>query len=160
MKKIEFSLVSSKYERIAALLDGTVPVEGAELVWTNSNPSETFWRQLRFGEFHVAEMSMSSLLIAKARGHDMVAVPVFPSRRFMHAALYVHRDSGIEDAGDLAGKRIGGGEYQQTAALWARGTLEHDFGVSQYGVDWYMERTDGASSETRPARLLWTISVS
>ena len=145
MKKLQLSLVSAKYERIAPLLDGTIPVEGVELVWTHSNPSETFWRQLKFGEFEVAEMSMSSLLIAKSRGHDMVAIPVFPSRRFMHLALYVHKDSGIEHAEELAGKRIGVGEYQQTAALWARGTLEHDFGVSQYGVDWHMERSEALS---------------
>lgn len=145
MKNLELSLISYRYERIAPLLDGTIPVEGADLVWTHSHPSETFWRQLRFGEFEVAEMSMSSLLIAKSRGHDMVAIPVFPSRRFMHLALYVHKDSGIEHAGDLAGKRIGVGEYQQTAALWTRGTLEHDFGVSQYGVDWYMERSEELS---------------
>lgn len=145
MKKLQLSLVSSRYERIAPLLDGTVPVEGAELVWTHSNPSETFWRQLRFGEFEVAEMSMSSLLIAKSRGHDMVAIPVFPSRRFMHGALYVHKDAGIHGPEELAGKRIGVGEYQQTAALWVRGTLEHDFGVSQYGVDWYMERSEALS---------------
>ena len=145
MKKLQLSLVSSRYERISPLLDGTIAVEGAELVWTHSNPSETFWRQLRFGEFDVAEMSMSSLLIAKARGHDMVAIPVFPSRRFMHGALYVHKDSGIHRPEELAGKRIGVGEYQQTAALWTRGTLEHDFGVSQYGVDWHMERSEALS---------------
>ena len=155
MKKLELSLISGTYERIAALLDGTIPVEGVDLVWSHSHPSETFWRQLKFGEFHVAEMSMSSLLIAKARGHDMVAIPVFPSRRFMHMALYVHTDSGIGDAGELAGKRIGVGEYQQTAALWTRGTLEHDFGVSQFGVDWYMERSEelshgGATGFTPP----------
>ena len=155
MKKLRLSLISARYERIAPLLDGTTPVEGVDLVWTHSNPSETFWRQLRFGEFEVSEMSMSSLLIAKSRGHDMVAIPVFPSRRFMHMALYVHKDSAIEHAGELAGKRIGVGEYQQTAALWTRGTLEHDFGVSQYGVDWYMERSEelshgGATGFTPP----------
>ncbi len=155
MKKLRLSLISARYERIAPLLDGTTSVEGVDLVWTHSNPSETFWRQLRFGEFEVSEMSMSSLLIAKSRGHDMVAIPVFPSRRFMHMALYVHKDSGIENPCELAGKRIGVGEYQQTAALWTRGTLEHDFGVSQYGVDWYMERSEelshgGATGFTPP----------
>lgn len=147
--------MSARYERIAPLLDGTVPVEGVELVWTHSGPSETFWRQLRFGEFHLSEMSMSSLLIANSLGHDMVAIPVFPSRRFMHGALYVHMNSSITDASELAGKRIGVGEYQQTAALWTRGTLEHDFGVSQYSVDWYMERSEelshgGATGFTPP----------
>jgi 4,5-dihydroxyphthalate decarboxylase len=72
----------------------------------------------------------------------MIAIPVFPSRRFMHMELFYHVDSGIKQPGDLIGKRIGVGEYQQTAALWMRGILEHDFGVSQYKVHWYMERSE------------------
>ncbi len=56
---------------------------------------------------------------------DGSAIPVFPSRRFMEAELSIHVDSGIEGAEDLAGKRVGVGEYQQTASLWLRGTLEH-----------------------------------
>jgi 4,5-dihydroxyphthalate decarboxylase len=36
-------------------------------------------------------------------------------------------------------------EYQQTAALWIRGILEHDFGVSQYKIHWYMERSEEMS---------------
>jgi 4,5-dihydroxyphthalate decarboxylase len=100
-------------------------------------------------------MSMSSYLIARSRGADMIALPVFPSRRFFHAELSYHIDSGVKEPGDLLGKRIGVGEYQQTAALWARGVLDHDFGVSQYKVDWYMERTDelshgGATGFTPP----------
>jgi 4,5-dihydroxyphthalate decarboxylase len=73
----------------------------------------------------------------------------------MHAELSYHVDSGIRQASDVTGKRIGVGEYQQTASLWVRGTLEHDFGVSQYKVDWYMERTEelshgGATGFTPP----------
>src|SRR5207237_9519896 len=109
-----------------------------------------------FQEFEVAEMSMSSYLIARSRGVDMIAIPVLPSRRFFHADLSFHVDSGVNKPGDLLGKRIGVGEYQQTAALWARGVLDHDFGVSQYKVDWYMGRTDalshgGATGLTPPA---------
>ncbi|MEX2598594.1 MAG: hypothetical protein WD533_02950, partial [Dehalococcoidia bacterium] len=121
------------------------PVEGAELMWTNSDPSETFWRQLKFNEFEVFEMSFSSLLIAKAQGSDMVAIPVFPSRRFMHALLSVHADAGVEKPNDLYGKRIGVGEYQQTASLWTRGVLQHDFGVDQFSVEWWMERSEELS---------------
>jgi 4,5-dihydroxyphthalate decarboxylase len=85
----------------------------------------------------------------------MIALPVFPSRRFFHAEQSYHVDSGIKEPSDLNGKRIGVGEYQQTAALWARGILEHDFGVSQYKVRWYMERTEelshgGATGFTPP----------
>ncbi len=113
-----------------------------DLIWTNSDPSETFWRQLKFHEFEVFEMSFSSLLIAKSQGDDMVGIPIFPSRRFMHALLSVNTDSGVETAKDLYGKRIGVGEYQHTASLWTRGVLQHDFGVDQFSVGWWMERSE------------------
>ena len=126
-------------------MNGEVHLDGFEIIPTYSHPSETFWRQLKFQEFDVAEMSMSSYLIARSRGMDMIALPVFPSRRFFHAEQSYHVDSGIKGPGDIVGKRIGVGEYQQTAALWTRGVLEHDFGVSQYKVHWYMERTEELS---------------
>jgi 4,5-dihydroxyphthalate decarboxylase len=145
MAKIKLSFISGINERVQPLMDGSVEPEGVELVPTCSDPSETFWRQLNFNEFEISEMSLSSYLIAKSRGMDMIAIPVFPARRFMHAQLSYHVDSGVKQPGDLAGKRIGVGEYQQTAALWTRGILEHDFGVSQYKVHWYMERTEELS---------------
>jgi 4,5-dihydroxyphthalate decarboxylase len=147
--KKQFSFISASNERIAPLLNGEVQVEGAELIWTNSDPSETFWRQLKFEEFEVCEMSFSSLLIALSQGMDMVAIPVFPSRRFMHALISVHADAGIEKPSDLNGKRIGVGEYQQTASLWLRGVLQHDFGVDQFGVDW-PELSHGGATGFKP----------
>jgi 4,5-dihydroxyphthalate decarboxylase len=100
-------------------------------------------------------MSMSSYLIARERGFDMIALPVFPSRRLFHTEISYHTASGVTKLGDLAGKRLAVAEYQQTAALWQRGILEHDFGVSQYKVHWYMERTEelshgGATGFTPP----------
>ena len=126
MGKLTLGFITGKNERVEPLLDGRVEVEGVNLVGTRSDPSETFWRQLNFKEFEVAEMSLSSYLIAKAHGMDMIAIPVFPSRRFMHMELFYHVDSGIKDARDVVGKRLGVGEYQQTAALWMRGILEHE----------------------------------
>ena len=155
MPKLSLSFISAFNERVEPLMNGTIEADGIELIPTYSHPSETFWRQLKFQEFEVAEMSMSSYLIARSRGVDMIAIPVFPSRRFFHAELSYHVDSRVKQPGDLVGKRIGVGEYQQTAALWARGVLDHDFGVSQYKVDWYMERTEelshgGATGFTPP----------
>jgi len=145
MARLTLSFISGENERIKPLMDGTIQPEGVELIPTHSDPSETFWRQLRFQEFDISEMSLSSYLIARSRGMDMTAIPAFPSRRFMHTQLSHHVDSGIQRPEDLVGKRIGVGEYQQTAALWVRGILEHDFGVSQYKVHWYMERTEELS---------------
>jgi 4,5-dihydroxyphthalate decarboxylase len=145
MSRLTLGFISAFNERVEPLMDGTVQVEGVELVPTHSHPAETFWRQLKFGEFEVAEMSMSSFLIARSQGTDMIALPVFPSRRLFQTELSYHVDSGIKKPEDLAGKRLGVAEYQQTAALWIRAILEHDFGVSQYKIHWYMERSEEMS---------------
>jgi 4,5-dihydroxyphthalate decarboxylase len=145
MPKLTLGFISAFNERVDPLMNGTVKAEGIELIPTYSHPAETFWRQLKFKEFEVAEMSMSSFLIAKSQGSDMVALPVFPSRRLFQTELSYHVDSGIAKPGDLAGKKLGVAEYQQTAALWIRGILEHDFGVSQYNIHWHMERSEEMS---------------
>jgi 4,5-dihydroxyphthalate decarboxylase len=155
MATLTLSFITGHNERVEPLINGAVKAEGIELITTYSDPSETFWRQLNFEEFEIAEMSLSSYLIAKSRGSNMMAIPVFPSRRFMHMEHSIHVDSGIKDARDLAGKRVGVGEYQQTASLWFRGVMEHDFGVSQYDIEWWMERTEemshgGATGFTPP----------
>src|ERR1044071_9449622 len=156
MPKLTLSFASAYNERVEPLMDGTVEVEGLEFIPTHSGPSETFYRQLKFFEFDVSEMSLSSYIIARARGVDMVAIPVFPIWRLFHTEVAYNADSGVKAPGDLVGKRIGVAEYQQTAALWTRGVLDHDFGVSQYKVHWYMERTEelshgGATGFTPPA---------
>ena len=54
-------------------MNGAIKAAGIEIIPTYSHPSETFWRQLKFHEFEVAEMSVSSYLIARSRGVDMIA---------------------------------------------------------------------------------------
>jgi len=160
MPKLTLGFISALNERVEPLMNGTVKPEGIELIPTYSHPAETFWRQLKFGEFEVAEMSMSSFLIAKSQGADMVALPVFPSRRLFQTELSYNIDSDITRPEDLAGKKLGVAEYQQTAALWIRGILEHDFGVSQFKIHWYMERSEemshgGATGFKPPAGIMF-----
>ena len=145
MARLTLNFISNFNERVEPLMNGIVKAEGIEIAPTYSHPSETFLRQLRDLEFPVGEMSMSSYLIGRERGLDMIALPVFPSRRLFHTELSIHAGSGIAKPEDIVGKRIGVSEYQQTAALWQRGILDHDFGVSQYKVHWYMERTEEMS---------------
>jgi 4,5-dihydroxyphthalate decarboxylase len=146
MADLPLTLCAVRGEIVDALLDGEVKPEGIELTVTRTDGSTAYWRQLTFQEFDVAVMSVTSYLIAKSKdAFDAIALPVFASRRFMHTELRYNVDSGVTKPEDLVGKRIGVGEYQQTAAVWLRGVLEHDFGVSQYKVDWYMERTEELS---------------
>ena len=129
-------------DRTRPLLERTVRPDGIDLAATVGHPADIFYRQLRDAPYDVSEMSLSSLLIVISQGNsDWVALPVFPVRHFFHCYSWVSVDSGIERPEDLSGKRIGVPEYQMTAALWARGALQHEFGVHPTAVEWYMERT-------------------
>jgi 4,5-dihydroxyphthalate decarboxylase len=128
--------------RTQPLLDGTVSVEGVDLIATGLFPSVLFWRQLKFEEFDVSEMSISSLTIATSHGPTpWVAIPVFTTRVFFHTDMIVRADAGIDVPADLRGRRVGVPEYQQTRAVWVRGALQHEFGVSAHDIAWFMERT-------------------
>src|SRR3954470_11802441 len=139
--KLQLSLAIASNPRSWPILDGTVKADGIDLVPTILHPSEMFWRQLRFGDFDVSEMSFSSLMMAIAGGDDRwVGLPIFTTRKFFHTEILVRRDSKIETAADLKGRRVGVPEYQQTAALWTRGVLQHEFGVNQTEMEFWMER--------------------
>ena len=77
MEQLTLGFISAFNERVEPLMNGTIEVEGVSLIPTYSHPAETFWRQLKFGEFEVAEMSMSSYLIARSQGADEHRAPVF-----------------------------------------------------------------------------------
>ena len=144
--KLELSIALSENENTRAILDGRIAPDAIKLHPTPLHPSEMFWRQLKFAEFDVSEMSMSSLTIATAQGQTQwVALPVFTTREFFHLRALVRIASGIKSPADLKGKRVGVPEYQQTAAIWGRGVLQHEFGVHPREIEWFMERTAEAS---------------
>jgi 4,5-dihydroxyphthalate decarboxylase len=143
---LELSVALSDNPRTRPVIEGRVPFEGLRLVPTVVHPSEMFWRQLRYGDFDVSEMSMSTLSILTSKGNrDWVGLPVYTMRKFFHNEILVRKDSGIEKPSDLKGKRAGVPEYQQTAAIWTRGVLQHEFGVSPRDMTWWMERNDDKS---------------
>ena len=144
--KLRLSIALARNPRSQPILDGTVRAQGIDLVSNVVHPSELFWRQLRFGDYDVSEMSLSSLMMIRAAGDARwVGLPVFTTRRFFHTGILVRRDSGIETPADLKGRRIGVPEYQQTAALWSRGVLQHEFGVSPGDMQFWMERAPAHS---------------
>ena len=146
MANLPLSIAFVANPRTQPILDGTVKAEGIDLICTAGNPGEIFWRQLKFGDWDASEMSFSSLMIAVARGDDrFVGLPIFTTRRFFHADILVRRGAGIERPDDLKGRRVGVTEYQQTAALWTRGALQHEWGVADRDMEFFMERTPDKS---------------
>jgi len=146
LSDLQLSIAMHPNARSRPVLDGRIKPDGIDLLVTHAHPSEIFWRQLHFGEFDISEMSMSSLLILLAAGNrDWVALPVFTTRRFFHTGIWARNDAGIKTPADLKGKRVGVPEYQQTAALWGRGALKHEFGVDAPEIEWWMERSEEVS---------------
>jgi 4,5-dihydroxyphthalate decarboxylase len=148
VSKLRLSLACWDYDRTRALADGSVPVDGIDLVYQSLPVEETFFRMARHREFDVAEMSLSSYLVSKFLPDDpFIAIPVFPSRAFRHSNVYVNERSGIREPKDLIGKRFGTPEYQLTANVWIRGMLSDEYGV---GYDSVTYVTGG---EEEPGRL-------
>ncbi len=143
---LQLSLGITSNPRTWPVIDGKVKPDSIEFLPTVLHPSELFWRELRFAEFDVSEMSISSLMIARSKGDDrFVGIPVFTTRKFFHTTTLVRRDAGIDKPADLKGKRVGVPEYQQTAALWSRGVLQHEFGVRPQDMEFWMERPPSRS---------------
>ncbi len=141
MPKLQLSAGLPSNPRTWPILDGSVEIDGVDLIPSIVFPSELFWRQLRFGDFDISEMSFSSLIKTISQGDDRwVGLPIFMTRRFFHTEMISRTDRGIETPADLKGKRVGVPEYQQTAALWTRGALQHEFGVAPRDMQFWMER--------------------
>ena len=146
MAKLELTLAHSLNERSRPILEKKIAPAGIDFRPSVMSPPDIFYRQLHGQEFDVSEMSMSSLLIALDRGdRNWVGLPIFTTRHFFQTWAWVRADAGIDKPEDLKGKRVGVPEYQQTAALWTRGILQHEFGVAPTDMDWYMERTEEMS---------------
>ena len=139
--KLQLSIATDTNPRTRPIMDGTVSADGIDLIHTPLHPSEMFWRQLKFGDFDVSEMSFSSLIKVIAAGNDQwVGIPVFTTHHFFQNWILVRKDAGIDRPEDMSGKRIGVPEFQQTAAVWSRGILKHEFGVDQTAMEFWMER--------------------
>jgi 4,5-dihydroxyphthalate decarboxylase len=123
MARLPITLACGGYDRTRALADGRVGVEGVDLTMLTLSPEETFFRMVRFEEFDVAELSLSTFVLTIQQDAPFVAIPVFPSRAFRHNGIYVHSGAGIESPGQLVGRRVGVAEYQLTANVWIRGIL-------------------------------------
>src|SRR5215475_13116782 len=146
MANLKLSLAITSNPRTWPIVDGRVKADGIDFTKTVLGPAEMFWRQLSFTEFDVSEMSMSELMMIRDRGDDrFVGIPVFTTRRFYHTGIHVRKDAKIESPTDLKGKRIGVPEYVQTSALWTRGILDSEFGITPTDMTFFMERLPARS---------------
>jgi 4,5-dihydroxyphthalate decarboxylase len=125
------------YTRTLALITGEVQPAGVDLDYEVGTPHQLFLRTFAGQGGDASELSASNLIIQAARGDRRFAVlPVFPSRVFRHDMLYVNTHAGIARPEDLRGKRVGVPFYRQSANIWVRAFLQHDYGVTPESIRW------------------------
>ena len=132
-----------RYDRTAAFLNGQLGIAGFDANFISPPLEQLFARAFDKGDLDVAELSFSNYVYLTSEGKcNYVALPIFPSRTFRHAAIYVRDDVGIRTPRDLIGRVVGVREFSMTAALMARGVLEDDFGVKASQIRWRYGRMD------------------
>ncbi len=134
---IPLTMAVTYFDHISDLLRGRVRPEGIDLTILQLPVEEIFFRMLHFGEWDVSEFALGKYVSLVASGQaPFRAIPVFPSRVFRQSAVYVGAHKGIRSPQDLAGRRVGIPEWAQTACTYARGYLQHRWGLRLEDVRW------------------------
>jgi 4,5-dihydroxyphthalate decarboxylase len=135
--KIKFA--SRTYDGLLPVLRRQLRLPGFDLDITETEDVPAMFAGMFKGEYDISEMSLGELVYYTSRDQaDFVAIPVFPSRMFRHGFIFCRKASGIKTPADLSGKKIGFPRWVQTAAIWIRGTLVDEFGVSPKDTQWYV----------------------
>jgi 4,5-dihydroxyphthalate decarboxylase len=152
MSRLSLTYASCKYDRIEALRTGEVHPEGIDLnVMVFPSGRQIFDRMVGGQEFDASELSAAEFISLMGRGDcPFVAIPVFPSRAFRHGYIFVNKRAGIRAAKDLASRRVGLPLYTQTASIWLRGHLRHQFGVDIDTIRWVQGAVETAGSHGNP----------
>jgi 4,5-dihydroxyphthalate decarboxylase len=152
VSRLALTFASCRYDRLEAIRDGDVTVEGVDLTCiTLKSGRDVFDRMVGGREFDVAELSASEFISLHGAGDcPFVAIPVFPSRVFRHGYIFVNTRRGIRTPKDLEGRRVGLPLYTQTAAIWARGHLQHQFGVDLSAIAWVEGAVEKAGTHGKP----------
>ena len=137
MNKLPLTAAMPDYDHVRDLVMGRVQPEGIELTCLTLPVEEIFYRFIVYKEWEVSEISLAKYVSLTAAGDQSFwALPVFPSRVFRHSSLYVRKDGPIKKIKDLAGRRVGIPEWAQTAAVYSRGALQHQYGIDLASIHW------------------------
>jgi 4,5-dihydroxyphthalate decarboxylase len=152
---LRFTFAISSYDHVQDVVDGRVPIEGAEPLFIRLPIPEMFRRFVTSQDWDVSEMSFVQYGTMRMSGDDrLVGIPVFPSRLYRQSAIFVRSDR-IETPEDLTGARIGIPSWSNSAGVWARGLLSDMHGIEPSDITWYQGGIERPGRpETVPIRYL------
>lgn len=125
------------YPVTEALKQGRVASASVALEFAAINPpSSGFKRVVRGLEFDIAELSMTTFLMARAAAKPYRLLPAVVLARLQHDRLVRNAERPAFGPGELHGKTIGVRMYSVTTAMWLRGVLAEDHGVDPSRIRW------------------------
>lgn len=156
MSDLKLRTVTRTQGNNAALKDGTVKPRTCELEFVEVEPLiDAFRRMVRGLEFDVSEMAMTTYITARAHGKRLTGLPIFLVRAFHHGAIVYNTRSGIKTPRDLEGRKVGVNRgYTVTTGLWARGVLQHQYGVDLSTITWVLSGDEHVAEYRPPSNVV------
>ena len=143
MSKLRLTLACLDYDRVKPLMTKAVEPAGIDLNVLPYSPDDSVWPMVRYQEFDASEMTLATYTMLQSKGEaPYIAIPVFLARTFPHSGIFVNTKAGIKEPKDLEGKKVASGQFQMSIAVWARGILQHDYGVDPKTIEWYTGRAE------------------
>jgi 4,5-dihydroxyphthalate decarboxylase len=126
------------YDGTLPILRGQMGLPGFDLEIHETEDVPGMFAGMFKGNYDVSEMSLGELTYYTSRDKaGFMAIPVFPSRMFRHGFIFCRKASRISSPAELSGRKIGFLRWVQTAAIWMRGMLVNEYGVSAKDCQWY-----------------------
>lgn len=137
------------YNRLAALIDGRVEIEGCELQFTVSKIGDMNADVFSGPQSQdVTEIGLHPFMLAYANDdfRDYTLLPIFPLRTFRHKSVFIRTDRNIEEPEDLRGKIIATPNYSSTSLTWLRGIFQDEYGIKPEDVQWVSASKDSSAN--------------
>ena len=152
--KLKTALVTRGHTK--ALKDGTVRPRTFEFDFEEVPAIiQAFRRMVRGLEFDISEMAITTYICARAHGKRFTALPIFPMRAFHHGAILYNTRAGIRSPKDLEGRKVGVNRgYTVTTGVWARGILQHQYGVDLTRITWVLSGDEHVAEYQPPPNVV------
>jgi len=148
LSKPRIELAGYDYDRVRALLDARVQIEGCDTQFEISSIGEMNTHVFSGPQTReLTEIGLHPFMLAYANDgfRDYTLIPVFPLRLFRHKSIFIRNDRGINKPEDLRGKRIATPGYSSTSLTWIRGIVQHEYGVTPDDIQWVIASKDSSS---------------
>ena len=129
LPKMKFYFREPTIDTNMAITDGTVKMEGFDWQFVPDEEEADAW-----------DCGFAARVRAYVKEASHISIPAFPNRKFRLAYIFVNAKAGIETAKDLEDRRVGILQWDNTAGVWARGALQHYYGVDLKRIRWLAAR--------------------